>query len=87
METSIEGAAGAGTDDQGRANGRGLAIAAALATLGVSTAMGSLATRRWRRAAFWLATEVAWYAGAIWAIHAARPRAAWIEISWCGGGG
>ena len=56
---------------------RGLAVASAIATLAFSAAIGGVVVRRWRRAAFWLAAEVALYAVAIAAIVTGHPRLMW----------
>ena len=59
---------------------RGLAAAAAIATLLVSAALGGVVVRRWRRAAFWLLSDLAWYAGMIGAILAGRPKLMWAGL-------
>jgi signal peptidase I len=56
---------------------RGLAVAAALATFGFSAAIGCVAVRRWRRAAFWLVSDWAWLALMVLSVHAGRPRLLW----------
>jgi signal peptidase I len=56
---------------------RGLAVTSVLATLWISAAMGALVVRRWRRAAFWLATELASCASMIAAVVAGHPRLMW----------
>ena len=57
--------------------GRGFAVAAALATFGVSAAIGCLAVRRWRRALFWLLTDWAWIAVYVVATVTGHPRLFW----------
>ena len=59
---------------------RGLALAAAIATLFVSAALGGVIVRRWRRAAFWLLSDLAWYAVMIGAILAGHPRQMWVGL-------
>src|SRR5215471_1778680 len=59
---------------------RGLAVAAAIATIAVSAAMGGAVVRRWRRAAFWLLSELAWYAFMIGAILAGHPKLMWAAL-------
>jgi signal peptidase I len=57
---------------------RALVVTSTLATLGFSSGIGSIVVGRWRRAAFWLALEGAFYAAAIAAILAARPSFMWL---------
>jgi len=56
---------------------RGLILTSTIATLGFSAGIGSIVVRRWRRAAVWLALEVAFYAVAIASILASRPGLMW----------
>ena len=42
--------------------------------------MGGVVVRRWRRAAFWLLSDLAWYAVMIGAILAGRPRLMWGSL-------
>jgi len=76
METTAGSARGGET----ASNRRGTAVAATLLTLVISSAMGSAAARRWRRAGLWLATELVWHGGVIASLLAARPRAVWAEL-------
>jgi len=57
---------------------RALTVTSTLATLAFSAGIGSIVVGRWRRAAFWLGLEVAFYAASILAILAARPRLMWL---------
>ncbi|HEY8925844.1 MAG TPA: signal peptidase I [Polyangia bacterium] len=57
---------------------RALVVTSTLATLGFSSGIGSIVVGRWRRAAFWLGLEVAFYAVAIVAILAVRPSVMWL---------
>jgi signal peptidase I len=82
MEIGVEriGLSGAATS-----RARGVPIAVALATFWFSAAIGAVASRRWRRAAFWLITEWIWLAFTISAILASRPRlslAAFTIFAW-----
>src|SRR5882672_12009968 len=56
---------------------RGLAVAAALATFWISAAIGCVAARRWRRAAFWLITDWAWVVVFVAAVDGGYPRLFW----------
>jgi len=56
---------------------RGAAIAAALATFWVSAAIGFVAVRRWRRAAFWLLTDWVWMFLAVVGGMTGNPRLMW----------
>lgn len=62
--------------------GRGLPLVAALATLCFSAALGCVAVRRWRRAAFWLLTDWLWVGIMIGGVHRGHPRAMWVGL--CG---
>jgi signal peptidase I len=59
---------------------RGVAFAAALATLWVSAAIGCVAVRRWRRALFWLLTDWAWIVVVVVAAVTGHPRLWWGGI-------
>ena len=56
---------------------RGAAIAAALATVWVSVAIGFVAVRHWRRAAFWLLTDWVWMCLAVVGGMTGHPRLMW----------
>lgn len=60
--------------------GRGLPIVAALATLFFSSALGCVAVRRWRRAAFWLLAEWLWVGVMIGSVHRGHPRVMWASL-------
>jgi signal peptidase I len=57
---------------------RGFPIAAALATLGFSAAIGCIAVRRWRRALFWLISDWVWFAVMILSVPFGHPRLLWL---------
>jgi signal peptidase I len=59
---------------------RAFAVAAALATLCVSAAIGCLALRRWRRALFWLVTDWAWIVVFEVAAITGHPRLFWVGL-------
>jgi signal peptidase I len=59
---------------------RGLAITSAVATIWVSAAIGSIVVRRWRRAAFWLVTELGWLALMLVAVITGHPRLMWAAM-------
>jgi signal peptidase I len=59
---------------------RGFAIAAALATLGFSAAIGCVAVSRWRRALFWLVSDWVWAAVMISSVPLGHPRLLWIGM-------
>jgi signal peptidase I len=59
---------------------RGVALAAALATLWVSAAIGCVAVRRWRRALFWLLTDWAWVVVFEAAAVTGHPRLWWVGL-------
>jgi signal peptidase I len=64
---------------------RGVPIAVALATFCFSAAIGAVASRRWRRASFWLGTEWMWVGFTIGAILGSHPRlsgAAFAIFGW-----
>jgi signal peptidase I len=60
---------------------RGVPIAAALATFFFSVAIGAVASRRWRRAAFWLAAEWIGLAFTISAILGSHPRLSFAGLA------
>ena len=55
-------------------------MSAALVTFWCSAAIGGIAVRRPRRAAFWLLTDYLWYALMIAAIVTGHPRAMWTGL-------
>ena len=46
----------------------------------LSTAMGSIAIGRWKRALFWLLSECGWYLLLVLAIFGVWPRLLWIAM-------
>jgi signal peptidase I len=66
-------------EPEGRGS-RGFALAAALVTFWCSAAIGGIAVRRPRRAAFWLLTDYVWYALMLAAIVTGHPRAMWAGL-------